>query len=102
VTVIQCSASAGCMFQWPAFLAPLGSLDCCRRTSCWKFVPLVYQQEQVRILWCSCVHDACRADKRAISDALRRLHVETSKDDPSLLAQMAYGMFDTRGKVRTG
>lgn len=41
-----------------------------------------------------------RGDEVAISDALTRLHVSTSKDDASLRADMAYGMFDTRGKVR--
>jgi hypothetical protein len=41
-----------------------------------------------------------RGNKRAISDALWRLHVETSKPDPNLRADMAYGMFDTRGRVR--
>lgn len=40
-----------------------------------------------------------RGDEVAISDALTCLHVSTSKDDPSLRADMAYGMFDTRGKV---
>jgi hypothetical protein len=41
----------------------------------------------------------CRGDKVAISNALGLLHVATSKDDPHLRADMAYGMFDTRGKV---
>jgi hypothetical protein len=34
-----------------------------------------------------------------ISAALGRLGVVTEKDDPRLRSEMAYGMFDTRGKV---
>eukprot|EP00878_Enallax_costatus_P021138 GHUV01022371.1.p1 GENE.GHUV01022371.1~~GHUV01022371.1.p1 ORF type:complete len:637 (+),score=223.29 GHUV01022371.1:216-1913(+) len=40
-----------------------------------------------------------RGDQRAISSALTLLDVSTSKDDISLRSEMAYGMFDTRGKV---
>lgn len=50
------------------------------------------------LVCCWCVSH--RGNKRAISDALWRLHVETSKPDPNLRADMAYGMFDTRGRVR--
>lgn len=41
-----------------------------------------------------------RGDEGAISSALGKLRVATSKDDAGLRSQMAYGMFDTRGKVR--
>lgn len=51
----------------------------------------------MRMLCCRFAH--CRGDKAAISSALARLDVSTSKDDISLRAEMAYGMFDTRGKV---
>lgn len=44
-------------------------------------------------------YDCSRGDKAAISSALARLDVSTSKDDVNLRAEMAYGMFDTRGKV---
>ncbi|KAF6253521.1 hypothetical protein COO60DRAFT_1703776 [Scenedesmus sp. NREL 46B-D3] len=40
-----------------------------------------------------------KGDKPAISAALGRLHVHTSSRDVNLLSEMAYGMFDTRGKV---
>ncbi|WIA37974.1 hypothetical protein OEZ86_001350 [Tetradesmus obliquus] len=40
-----------------------------------------------------------KGDKPAISAALSRLNVSTSKDDVGLRSEMAYGMFDTRGKV---
>eukprot|EP00879_Flechtneria_rotunda_P019841 GHRR01020855.1.p1 GENE.GHRR01020855.1~~GHRR01020855.1.p1 ORF type:complete len:296 (+),score=106.59 GHRR01020855.1:572-1459(+) len=40
-----------------------------------------------------------KGDKAAISAALHHLHVVTSKDDISLRSDMAYGMFDTRGRV---
>eukprot|EP00775_Hariotina_reticulata_P010212 gene10212-10373_t len=40
-----------------------------------------------------------RGDRRAISEALDCLAVATSKDDINLRSDMAYGMFDTRGKV---
>jgi hypothetical protein len=51
---------------------------------------------------CCCCCSQPRGDEVAISDALTRLHVSTSKDDASLRADMAYGMFDTRGKVGGG
>jgi len=41
----------------------------------------------------------CRGDKRAISSALGQLNVSTSSDSIDLRTDMAYGMFDTRGKV---
>lgn len=46
-----------------------------------------------------CGAGVCRGDKQAISDALVQLHVSTSSNDANLRAEMAYGMFDTRGKV---
>jgi hypothetical protein len=54
------------------------------------------------IFGCPCCFCCYRCDKRAISDALDRLEVATSKDDISLRSEMAYGMFDTRGKVSKG
>lgn len=62
----------------------------------------ITSSEAGRQLKHTCISAAAaeREDKRAISDALWRLNVLTTKDDASLRADMAYGMFDTRGKVR--
>ncbi|KAL6766353.1 AKC2 [Auxenochlorella protothecoides x Auxenochlorella symbiontica] len=40
-----------------------------------------------------------REDEAGISAALRALGVETQREDPPLASKLAYGMFDTRGKV---
>ncbi|GAB4821653.1 hypothetical protein N2152v2_008699 [Parachlorella kessleri] len=40
-----------------------------------------------------------RGDQQEISDELGRVGVVTDRDDVELRAKMAYGMFDTRGKV---
>lgn len=49
-------------------------------------------------MWCV-VSIGCRGDKRDISSALGQLNVSTSSDSIDLRSDMAYGMFDTRGKV---
>ena len=41
-----------------------------------------------------------RGNPERISAALAAIGVETEKQDPDLRSEMAYGMFDTRGKVR--
>lgn len=41
-----------------------------------------------------------REDTAAIDAAMTELGVVTSKQDPDLRREMAYGMFDTRGRVR--
>jgi hypothetical protein len=47
----------------------------------------------------ACV-SCCSGKERAVDAALGELGVVTSKDDPRLRTEMAYGMFDTRGTVR--
>ena len=42
----------------------------------------------------------CRGRPADISQELSGLGVVTEKGDPSLRTEMAYGMFDTRGKAR--
>ena len=42
-----------------------------------------------------------REDTLEISAAMQNLGIVISKDDPEIRASMAYGMFDTRGSVRT-
>jgi hypothetical protein len=43
-----------------------------------------------------------RGDAGAVSAALSDLGVVTERNDVPLRAEMGYGMFDTRGKVRAG
>lgn len=47
-----------------------------------------------------CVLHSHRGNPNNISAALGAIGVETEKQDPLLRTEMAYGMFDTRGKVR--
>lgn len=41
-----------------------------------------------------------RGKPDAVSQALGELGVVTERHDPDVRTEMAYGMFDTRGKVR--
>ncbi|KAF5841271.1 ABC1/COQ8 ser/thr kinase [Dunaliella salina] len=47
----------------------------------------------------SLVLEMVKGDPERISGALADIGVETEKQDPELRTEMAYGMFDTRGKV---
>lgn len=67
----------------------------------------MYTQRLCAIQGCSCILRSPRhaphqrsGTERSISEALGRLNVLTSSDDAALRTEMAYGMFDTRGRVR--